>query len=192
MARSNQSDERPKTAKVSQQDGNSNDEEQQELQRSIQLSIQQHQDSFKTLLLSTLSATTSVPELSYAPFSCDQQGSFYIFVSDLAGHSQNLRKHPACSLMFIANEADSRNLFARQRLTYECRAELVAASDSCYQPQLELLQQQCGDVVKLLRSLPDFRLFRLQPISGRYVIGFGKAYDIDPVSGRVNAVGPGA
>lgn len=188
MATSNESDSGPKPENTAKQGGALSTLEQQELQQSIQ----QHQDKFKTLLLSSLSATTSAPELSYSPYSCDQQGCFYIFISDLAGHSKNLRRHSECGLMFIADESDSRNLFARQRLTYQCKADLVVASDPCYQPQLELLQRQCGDVVKLLRSLPDFRLFRLQPISGRYVVGFGKAYDIDPVSGQVAAVGPGS
>lgn len=174
-------------------------------QTSVEDAIDAHLQRFKTLLLATLSVSelapepasasgpsgleTPVPELSYAPYSRDRQGRFYIFVSDLAAHSKNLEQHCECRLMFIRDERDSRNLFARERLSYRCQAELIKPSDPQFEPQLEQLEQHCGDVVTLLRSLPDFRLFRLSPTSGRYVVGFGKAYDIDPASGAVTAVG---
>ncbi len=162
----------------------------------IREAIDAHQQRFKTLLLSTLRTTGDgsgspvdlLPELSYAPYSLDPQGRFYIFISDLAGHSQNLRQHPECSLMLIADERDSRNLFARERLSYRCQAELVTQSDPQFESQLKLLQQRSGEVVKLLRNLPDFKLYRLTPVSGRYVVGFGRAYDIDPATGGVSAV----
>lgn len=33
-------------------------------------------------------------------------------------------------------------------------------------------------LVRLLRGL-DFQLYRLDPLAGRYIVGFGKAYDVD-------------
>jgi heme iron utilization protein len=31
-----------------------------------------------------------------------------------------------------------------------------------------------------MKSLADFRIFKLRPYSGRFVVGFGAAYAIDP------------
>lgn len=144
---------------------------------------QRHQ----TLLLSSLN--DSVPELSYAPYCCDEKGNFYIYISQLASHTNNLIQHQECSVMFIAEEQSSRNLFARERLSFSCRAELIATEHSDYQQRLEQLEQQFGEVIKLLRTLPDFCLFCLRPLEGRYVAGFGRAYLIDPVSYQVSHIG---
>ncbi|MFM6618927.1 MAG: HugZ family protein, partial [Dolichospermum sp.] len=35
-----------------------------------------------------------------------------------------------------------------------------------------------GELISTLRSLPDFRIFQLTPKNGRFVIGFGAAYNI--------------
>ncbi|RDE22953.1 HugZ family protein [Motiliproteus coralliicola] len=145
---------------------------------------QRHQ----TLLLSSLNG--SLPELSYAPYCCDDQGNFYIYISQLASHTENLKQHPQCSAMFIAEEQGCRNLFARERLSFSCRAELIEPQDGDYAPRLEQLEQQFGEVVRLLRTLPDFCLFRLCPLEGRYVAGFGRAYQLDPVGYQASPIGP--
>ncbi|PPK76403.1 pyridoxamine 5'-phosphate oxidase [Methylobacter tundripaludum] len=53
------------------------------------IDLQELLASQQTLLLSTASASC-VLDLSYAPFVRDQAGCFYIFVSELAGHTSNL------------------------------------------------------------------------------------------------------
>ena len=146
------------------------------------------QQRYHTLLLSSLD--NHHPELSYAPYCCDQQGRFYVYLSGLASHSQNLERHPDCSVMFIADESDSRNLFARERLSYRCRAERIEPQAPDHSIQLDQLQQRFGEVMTLLRTLPDFQLYRLTPLSGRYVVGFGRAYDVDPQLHRITPVGP--
>ncbi|MEM6400972.1 MAG: HugZ family protein, partial [Cyanobacteria bacterium P01_D01_bin.116] len=35
-----------------------------------------------------------------------------------------------------------------------------------------------GEIIEMLRGLADFRIFKLTPDSGRFVIGFGQAYHI--------------
>jgi heme iron utilization protein len=47
------------------------------------------------------------------------------------------------------------------------------------------MQGQFGQVVSLLRSLPDFHLFALCPESARYVAGFGQAYTVNVENGSV-------
>jgi len=39
--------------------------------------------------------------------------------------------------------------------------------------------QGFGSIITVLRDLEDFRVFKLTPTSGRFVMGFGKAFDFD-------------
>ena len=43
---------------------------------------------------------------------------------------------------------------------------------------IKALRDRQGALVETLTSLADFRLFLLVPQSGRYVVGFGKAYEL--------------
>ena len=43
---------------------------------------------------------------------------------------------------------------------------------------MEEAMRRFGQVMQLLESLPDFHLFELQLQGGRYVRGFGQAYDL--------------
>lgn len=135
-------------------------------------------DAQQTLLLSTCS-TDLQPDISYAPFVCDEQGDFYIFISQLAKHTHNLLQNPKASILFIEPESGCPNLFARPRVVFNCRARAIAPGDPNHQRQLHALQNKFGNVVALLQTLPDFHLIELTPESGQYVAGFGKAYAID-------------
>jgi putative heme iron utilization protein len=41
-------------------------------------------------------------------------------------------------------------------------------------------EQRFGDIIAMLRSLEDFQIFCLSPQEGRFVMGFGAAYVVDP------------
>lgn len=133
--------------------------------------------SLQTLQLATRAANGDA-EISYAPFVQDQCG-FYIFISELAKHTHNLRNHPQVSVLLIEPEVNAKNPFARQRLTINCLAHEVSAVDSLYEQQLKAMQQRFGAIVELLRGLPDFSLWVLVPQQGTYVAGFGHARLVD-------------
>ena len=150
----------------------------------LQLKYRKLKESKKSLLMATQG---NVPEVSYAPY-IEENGVFYIFISELAGHTQNLLKHPELSVMFVADEQDSQNVFARERLIFTCRAEEVCESNSLYVECLDKLQGRLGNIVGMLRTLPDFHLFQLSPIEGRYIVGFGRAYSVDLMSGELSHI----
>lgn len=135
----------------------------------------QHQ---KTLLLSTVSEQGE-PECSYAPYVRDQQGVFYIYVSDLAVHTKNMMHNQKVSIMFIKPETETQNLFARERAVFYCSIREIQRTDECFDKQLQQLKQQFGETVDLLRSLSDFHLLALTPVDGKYVAGFGQAYKVN-------------
>jgi len=141
--------------------------------------------SQQTLLLSTVSEKGE-PSISYAPYVRDEQGGFYIFTSELASHTRNLLANKQAAIMFIQPESESSELFARERVTFKCSAEEISPRDPVYEQQLAALHEQFGQIVSLLKSLPDFHLFALQPESGQYVVGFGKAFDINLLEGTEN------
>lgn len=131
---------------------------------------------FKTALIASTSANNQ-PEASYAPY-VNFDGDYYIFISELATHTQNLLQTKTCSLLFIEDETQANNLFARQRVSLQCSAIEIANNSMNYPIILNLFHESFGKFIQLLQSLPDFHLFRLSPQSGSYVAGFGKAYSL--------------
>ena len=135
-------------------------------------------EGVKTLVLSTLTEEAK-PNVSYAPFVEDSHGNFYLFLSQIAAHTQDLLSHPTTSVMLIEDEQDSCQIFARQRISYQCQVDVVFPDDPDYETMLNLLQLRFGNIIELLTSLPDFILFKLHPYHGEYVMGFGKAYHLE-------------
>ncbi|MCX7098011.1 MAG: pyridoxamine 5'-phosphate oxidase family protein [Methylococcales bacterium] len=138
--------------------------------------------SVQTLTLATANAEAT-PDSSYAPFVRGADGDFYIFVSALASHTGNLLNNPKASVLFMRPETASPNLFARERAVLSCRVENIAKDDIRYHEQLQALQDKFGEVVGILRALPDFHLFALHPETGRYILGFGKAHTLNANDG---------
>lgn len=140
--------------------------------------------SQQTLLLSTASAN-GVPDISYAPFVRDDEGVFYIYVSEMASHTVNLLNNPQASILFIRPESESPNLFARERAVLNCSVSEISRDEAIYADRVQALQDKFGEVVSVLRSLSDFHLFALRPENGRYVIGFGRAFSITVSDGSL-------
>lgn len=133
--------------------------------------------SRQSLLMATRSPQGEA-EISYAPF-VRHEGRFYIFISQLARHTQNLLAHPQVSVMLIEPERQAANPFARQRLTLRCVAEQVTRDACDFSSRMAQLKAQFGETVSLLETLPDFHLLALTPLDGLFVAGFGKALAVD-------------
>lgn len=153
---------------------NAEKSEQEQTRQNYQKLIQDQ----KTLLLSTVSAEGE-PECSYAPYIRDTQGAFYILVSELANHTKNMLQKNRASVMFIQNEKDANNLFARERAVFDCAVSEIQQEDESYNSQLDKMTDVLGETVGLLRSLPDFHLLQLTAVNGRYIAGFGQAFMIN-------------
>lgn len=156
--------------------------------------LQAHQVQCETLIQSQLTILLGTvndsgePLCSYAPFTRDTAGVFYIFISELAEHTGNLMHHPEVSVLLIQPEAEAKNPFARQRAVFHCRADRVAPDSDTFTQIMADLTQRFGDTVTLLQSLPDFHLFALKPQSGTFVAGFGQAFQIDLGDGTLTHI----
>lgn len=133
-------------------------------------------ESRKSLLLASLNKN-NLPEISATPFLKIDQ-NLYIFISELASHTQNIKLNPKLSIMLIEDEQDTKNTFARKRLSYECTATYIERSHKNWEALLEQFEAKQGKTVSLLKQLPDFHLFELNATSGNYIEGFGKAYTL--------------
>ncbi len=130
-----------------------------------------------SLELATVSRA-GVPCASYAPFVCGEKLRLFVFLSDLALHTANIRDNPRISAMVIEDESNSPNLFARNRLILDCKATRINRDDNDFDPWIQHYKARFGAIVDTLLQLADFNLYRLDPKQGTFVKGFGQAYRI--------------
>jgi len=136
------------------------------------------QQSAQSLFLSTITKE-GMPNASYAPFVRDEANHFYIFVSQLASHTADLLANPHASILLAEDEKDCRQIFARKRLSYHCQCRVVEKIEANYDTVLDQFEARFGNMIPLLRTLPDFILFELTVESGNFVQGFAQAFKID-------------
>ncbi|MEA3404170.1 MAG: HugZ family protein [Pseudomonadota bacterium] len=152
--------------------------------KKVEQQCQDFLQSRQSLLLST-QAVSGELETSVVPFVQLNEGEFAIFVSELAQHTQNLlvlEKLPKSNStglvagLLLADESETEQMFARERLSMQLSVERIT-EEPLRSDTISNMQNQFGEVVEVLRGLPDFHCFKLKVVSGRYVRGFGAAYE---------------
>jgi putative heme iron utilization protein len=76
--------------------------------------------------------------------------------------------------MWIEDKVSKRNVFARRRLILQCRAENIERGSEGWNRIVKQMEEQLGNTVQLLASLPDFMLFCFDAVEGNYVRGFAQ------------------
>ncbi len=133
--------------------------------------------AFRSAVLATVDADGR-PEASYAPFVRDAEGCFFVYLSDLARHTDHVRATGRVSLMLIENEEQAAQIYARTRIVLECHAEQLHRSDPLWAELMTPFQARFGSIIETLQALSDFHVFRLRPSEGVFVQGFGRAYRV--------------
>jgi len=123
--------------------------------------------SRKTLVMATADKS-GAPNVSYAPF-VHRAPPLYVYTSSLSRHTRNMMETAKASVMFIEDEARTRNFFAA-----------VGRETTEWRTVMSLFKRKFGKVFDMIRPLPDFVLFRLIPDGGLYVRGFGQAFEVSP------------
>lgn len=155
---------------------------------SVSQDCQQFLDSRKSLVLSTISAQGEL-ETSVMPFVVVNAGELAIFVSELSAHTQNLLNLTGLaqnagdsnftglvSGLLLADENETPEIFARERIGMQLQVSRVDSGSVEWQEIVDRFAANFGEVVDVLRNLPDFHCFKLVVVRGRYVRGFGAAY----------------
>jgi len=130
----------------------------------------------KTLFLATQSSD-GLAEASHAPC-LYYENSFWLFISSLTAHTRNIQRTGVLGALIIEPESDTGNAFARRRQSLQCEARIESRDSPRYDTVLTTFSDTFGETVDVMRQLSDFSLYRLTPISGRYIEGFGKAFEL--------------
>lgn len=129
----------------------------------------------KNLILSLID-DEGKPFISYAPF-VRKNGKLYIYISQIADHFALLEKNSLVDVLLIDDESATINKFATERVRWRCTSQNIG--NDGHEDIFELFNNDHGlSMMNLLRGL-DFSLFELTPLQGRYVVGFGLAFDLD-------------
>ena len=129
---------------------------------------------FNSVLIGT-SDTSGEQDISYSPV-IYHRSRFYILISQLSPHTGHLYQRPTAALLFIEDERDSEQIYARRRLSFSCSAQPCKRDDQTWRTLIPLFRKQFGPIIDTVTGLNDFVLFQLQPTEGRWVTGFGQAY----------------
>ena len=132
----------------------------------------------KSVYISSVAENTK-PEISYSPCVVDDEKNVYILVSDLSKRTSSLVKGRNVSVMFIEPEDQCEEMYVRIRLIFECSTKQIERKTEKWNEQIPVFLEKFGDIINILKSLSDFKMFCFSPVSGSYVKGFGKAYTIE-------------
>ena len=123
------------------------------------------------------------PEISYSPSIVDEDKNIYILVSTLTKRTESLLAERNVSLMFIEPEEQCKEIYVRTRLIFLCNTLQIdremGAGHLLWDELVEQFTEKFGDIINMLVSFKDFKMFRFRPIRGTFVKGFGKAYTIE-------------
>jgi putative heme iron utilization protein len=131
----------------------------------------------KSLILGTVNAE-GVPNASYAPF-VQIDNKFYILVSFMSVHTRNLRDQKVASVMFIDDESETKQIYARTRLTLHTTCAQIERDTTEWNDVIAKLSKRHGKILDTLVTMDDFIMIELTTTKGSYVNGFGSAYFID-------------
>ncbi|MGL4358120.1 MAG: hypothetical protein ACRCSY_05410, partial [Cetobacterium sp.] len=80
-------------------------------------------------------------------------------------------------IMFLQDEKEAASVLVRKRLRYNVTAEFQPR-DERFETILDIFEERMGHGVKVVRKMEDFHLVKLNVIDGRFVKGFGQAFNL--------------
>lgn len=136
-------------------------------------------NAFGSVILCTLSSE-GLPVASYAPL-LKHKGRFFIYISEIADHYTSLRANPnKLEVLFLEDECKAKSVILRKRLKYKASVEFRKKDEEFEEifSGFERDNPHAGGL-KTIKNMGDFHLVELFFKEGRFVKGFGGAYDID-------------
>ncbi|WP_104577892.1 HugZ family heme oxygenase [Helicobacter felis] len=160
--------------------------------KGVQEDLEKFREGFSSVCIASLSPENEVI-CSYSALLFDEQNGhkqFYIYVSEVAEHFKSLKAHPEnVEVMFLEDEASAKSPILRKRLRYRTKLHFVERGtefDRVYDNFLN--KHGKGRGLETIRHMQDFHLIKLEFLKGRFVKGFGQAYDVD-AHGHISYVG---
>jgi putative heme iron utilization protein len=116
-----------------------------------------------------------VSMILYAP--AEDFASFYIHISRLAQHTQDILKDPRISLMIVETDGGHQDPQTLARLSIRGEATAVPADTAEYDNVRTVYLKKFPDSAFNF-ELGDFSLYAIHPKSCRYVAGFAKTFNL--------------
>jgi heme iron utilization protein len=126
--------------------------------------------------LGTLSQ--GIPHVSMVPYaSAKDFSAFWLHLSGLAFHTRNIHADPHIGLMICEADAVGQDPLALARVSIQSEAvELPNGSQEFDSARSLYLAKFPG--AEMSFGLGDFGLYRITPVEGRYVAGFGRTFNL--------------
>jgi putative heme iron utilization protein len=105
--------------------------------------------------------------------------TFYIHVSRLGKHTADMENNPRVSLLITEGDDQRADPQTLARVSLRGTAEILPRNDSSYAEVKNIYLGRFPEAEQLF-SLGDFNLWRITPKGGRYVAGFGRAFNLVP------------
>ncbi len=151
--------------------------------------IKEFKKEFGSCVLATIT-DDGFPLSSYSPL-IQMEDKNYIYISATAEHFDNIKNNPQkIEVMFLEDECKAKSVILRKRLRYKAQARFVARDCEEFNKALDCLESSMGGAggIKTIRGFSDFHLIELVFGAGRFVKGFGQAYNITQ-QGQIEHIG---
>lgn len=145
----------------------------------IKQEMLEFRDTFSSVVLASIDSNNQAIA-SYAPL-LRYEDRFFIYISEIAEHYASIKANPdSIEVLFLEDESKAKSVILRKRLKYKAKAEFKP-KDSTFEQifdHFEANNPKAGGL-KTIRNMGDFHLVELHFQQGRFVKGFGAAYDVD-------------
>src|SRR5215216_6643771 len=146
---------------------------------------QQSEQTLARLIRSTRIGALSTlhdgePNLAMVAYSfAEDFSAFYIHVSKLGKHTRDMETDPRVNLLITETDDQRPDPQTLARLSIRGLAELLPRTDEGYAQVKKLYLERFPESEQLF-SLGDFNIWKITPRSGRFVAGFGRAFNLEP------------
>jgi len=107
--------------------------------------------------------------------------AFYIHVSRLGKHTVDMEQNPHISLLITETDDHRPDPQTLARVSFQGRVEILSRNAAEYARVKDLYLKRFSEAEQLF-SLGDFNLWRIAPTGGKYVAGFGRAFNLAPAA----------
>lgn len=146
---------------------------------------QQSEQTLARLIRSTRIAALGTlqdgkPNLAMVAYAfADDFSAFYIHVSRLGKHTADMENDPRVSLLIAETDDRRADPQTLARVSLQGVAEILPRNARDYVQVKKIYLERFPEAEQLF-SLGDFNLWKITPRSGRFVAGFGRAFNLVP------------
>lgn len=120
------------------------------------------------------------PNLAMVAYAFDEDFSaFYIHVSNLGKHTTDMESDPRVSLLIAETDDGRADPQTLPRVSLRGTAETLPRTDPIYAQVRKIYLDRFPEAEQLF-NLGDFNLWKITPKGGRFVAGFGRAFNLMP------------